>query len=74
MLQCFAQFCVAFLQFLKQPHVLDSDNGLVGEGLEKSYLLLGEGADFFRSIAIAPIKLVSFSNGTAKTLRIPSWR
>ena len=47
MLQCFAQFCVALLQFLKQPHVLDSDNGLVGEGLKKSYLLLGERADFF---------------------------
>src|SRR4029450_1915014 len=28
MLQGFAQFCVALLQFIKQPHILYSDDGL----------------------------------------------
>ena len=46
LLQSFAQFCVAFLQFFEQPHVLDGDHGLVGEGLQQSDLLLGEWADF----------------------------
>ena len=46
MLQSLAQFCVALLEFLEQPHVLDGDHGLVGEGFEKSDLLLGERTDF----------------------------
>src|SRR5215471_6854489 len=46
MLQCLAQFPVAFLQFLEQANVLDGNYGLVGESLEKCDLLLGEGADF----------------------------
>src|SRR5262245_5171052 len=40
MLQCFAQFRVAFLQFLEQAHVLDGDYCLVSEGLKKFNLLL----------------------------------
>src|SRR5262245_58641135 len=40
MLQRLAQFCVAFLQFLEQSDVLDGDDGLVGEGLEKSDLFV----------------------------------
>src|SRR5262245_33266681 len=40
MLQSFSQFRVAVLQFFEQPHVLDSDDGLVGEGLKKRYLLV----------------------------------
>ena len=43
MLQRLAQFCVAFLDFFEQPHVLDSDDGLIGEGFEQSYLFLCEG-------------------------------
>ena len=45
MLQRLAQFCVALLEFFEQPHVLDGDHGLVGEGFEKSDLLFGEWAD-----------------------------
>ena len=36
MLQGLAQFCVALLELLKQPNVLDGDHGLGGEGFEKS--------------------------------------
>ncbi len=32
MLQGLAQFRVARLEFLEQPHILDGDHGLVGEG------------------------------------------
>ena len=35
MLQGLAQFCVALLQFLEQPHVLDGDDGLVSKGFEE---------------------------------------
>src|SRR5262249_2121920 len=43
-LQGFAQFCVAFLDFFEQPHVLDSDHRLVGEGLKENDLLVSEGS------------------------------
>ena len=42
MLQGLAQFCVALLQFLEQPHVLDGDHRLVGEGFKQLDLLLGK--------------------------------
>ena len=45
MLQGLAQFCVALLEFLEQPHVLDGDHGLIGEGLEELDLLVREGTD-----------------------------
>ena len=45
MLQGLAQFCIALLQFFEQPHVLDGDDGLVGEGFQQSDLLLREWAD-----------------------------
>src|SRR4030095_16061024 len=35
MLQGFAQFCVAFLQFLEQTHILDGDDSLIGENLDE---------------------------------------
>ena len=35
MLQGLAQFRIALLKFLEQPHVLDGDHGLVGEGLNE---------------------------------------
>ena len=35
MLQRLAQFCVALLDFFEQPHVLDGDHRLVGEGFEE---------------------------------------
>src|SRR4030095_3919845 len=40
MLQGLPQFCVARLQLLKQSDVLDSDDGLIGEGFEEGNLLL----------------------------------
>src|SRR5688572_20373114 len=46
MLQSFAQFCIALLDLLEQTHVLDGDDRLVGESLEKGNLLLSEGFDF----------------------------
>ena len=73
MLQGFAQFCVALLHFFEQPHVLDGDHRLIGEGLEKSDLLVGErpnlraaNTDYVRW------QLPSRSNGVARTVRIPA--
>src|SRR5512145_445368 len=40
---------VLFLEFLEQPHVLDGNHGLVGEGLEQSDLLVSEGLDLSAS-------------------------
>ena len=71
MLQSLAQFCVALLQFLEQPDVLDCDHGLVGEGFEKLDLLLGEWTDLVRRIMIAPIGIPSRSNGVARSVRMP---
>src|SRR5262245_18569506 len=42
MLQRLAQFGVALLQFLEQAHVLNSNDSLVGEGLQKSDLFGSE--------------------------------
>src|SRR5262245_50188003 len=46
MLQGLSQFRIALLELLKQPHVLDGDDGLVGEGFEELDLRRGEGAHF----------------------------
>ena len=40
MLQGFAQFGVALLDLLKQPDILDGDDGLIGEGFEKRDLFV----------------------------------
>src|SRR5262249_1687911 len=45
MLEGFAQFGVALLQFLEQPDVLDGDDGLGRESFEKRDLLVGERTD-----------------------------
>src|SRR5262245_56429566 len=45
MLQRLAQFCVALLDLFEQPHVLDSDDRLVSEDLQKVNLLVGEWTD-----------------------------
>src|SRR5262245_52881420 len=45
MLKCFAQFCVALLDLLEQPHVLDGDDRLGGERFEKLDLFLCKWAD-----------------------------
>ena len=71
MLQRLAQFCIALLDFFEQPHVLDGDHGLIGEGFKEFNLFVSERSDFFRRIRIAPIETPSRSNGVARTVRIP---
>src|SRR5215831_15618696 len=46
MLQRLAQFRVALLDLLEQPHVFDGDHRLIGEGLEKSDLLFRKRPNF----------------------------
>src|SRR5262249_5350697 len=43
LLQRLAQFPRARLDLVEQPHVLDRDHRLVGEGREQLHLLVGEG-------------------------------
>jgi hypothetical protein len=38
--QGFREVAVAFLEFFEQPHVLDSNHGLIGEGLDQLNLPL----------------------------------
>src|SRR5262245_64236760 len=38
MLQCLPQFRIALLDLLEQPHVLDGDHRLIGEGFKQFYL------------------------------------
>src|SRR5262245_37927661 len=47
MLQRFAQFCVAFLDLLEEPHVLDGDDRLIGKSFEKRDLLVREWPKFW---------------------------
>ena len=62
------QFVGSLIQFLEQPHVLDGDHGLVGEGFEKRDLLFEKGIGLpFRRIESAPIGIPSRSNGVART-------
>src|SRR5262245_17498987 len=41
MLQSLAQFCVALLDLFEQPHILDRDDRLIGEGFEEGDLSFG---------------------------------
>ena len=45
LLQGFAEIAGALAQFVEQPHVLDGDHRLVGEGAHQLNLLVGEGLD-----------------------------
>ena len=47
MLQRLAQLRVALAELLEQPHVLDGDHRLVGEGFEQIDLPVGERLDDF---------------------------
>src|SRR5215470_3175605 len=42
MLQSLAQLCVALLDFLEQPHILNGDDRLVRESFEEGDLSFGE--------------------------------
>ena len=68
------QLAVARLQLREQAHVLDRDDGLVGEGLEERDLLLGEEADPGRRTMITPIATPSLSKGTARSFAKPMRR
>ena len=46
LLQGLGEIAVALLQFFEQPHVLDGDHRLVGEGFKQLDLRRGEGAHF----------------------------
>ena len=46
LLQRFGQLVTALLLGFEQSHVLDRDDGLVGEGLDQSDLLVGERPEF----------------------------
>ena len=46
MLQSLAQFRIALLDLLEQPHIFDGDNCLVSKGLEEIDLLVGERFDY----------------------------
>jgi hypothetical protein len=46
MLQGLTQFCVALLEFLEQPYVLDRDHRLVGESFEERDLFVSEWLNF----------------------------
>ena len=69
MLQGLAQFCVALLELLEQPHVLDGDDGLVGEGFEQRDLLVEKGRTSVRRMMITPIGIPSRSSGVASNVR-----
>src|SRR5262249_3947538 len=44
--QRLAEIRIAFLQFSEQSHILDGDDGLIGECLEEGDLLVSEGSYF----------------------------
>ena len=46
MLQRLPQFCVALLNLFEQPHVLNSDDGLIGESFEQRDLFIRERSNF----------------------------
>ena len=71
MLQGFAQFRVALLQFFEQPDVLDGDYGLGGEGFEQPICFSVNGRTSVRRMSIAPMGTPSRSNGVASTVRVP---
>ena len=72
MLQRLAQFRVALLQFFEQPHVLDGDDRLVGEGFEQCDLLVGKRMNLVRRMLITPMAIPSRSSGVARKSGFPS--
>ena len=59
-----------FLELLEQPHVLDGNHRLIGEGLDEIDLPVRERLNIkSRHIKIVPVAAPSRRSGTAKTLR-----
>src|SRR5215813_478818 len=52
MLQGFAQLCVALLDLLEQPHVLDGDDCLRSERLKQSYLPATKWANLLSALMV----------------------
>ena len=72
MLQRFAQFCIALLEFFEQPHVLDAITAWAAK-VSRSLICLSEkGPASLRRMRIAPIEIPSRSNGTASLVRCPA--
>ena len=70
LLQRFGQIVGALLHLVEQPHVLDRDHGLVGEGGDQLDLLVGERAHLARASATStPIGAPSRSIGTPSMVR-----
>ena len=65
------QFVGSLIQFFEQPHVLDGDHGLVGEGLEKSDLLVGERSDFRAANVDHSDRNTFAQQRRASTVRVP---
>ena len=74
LLQRLGKIAVALLQFFEQPHVLDGDHRLVGEGFQQRNLFSVNGLTSVRRIRIAPIGTPSRSNGVASMVRSPCCR
>ena len=63
------QFVGSLIQFFKQPHVLDGDDGLVGEGFKQFDLRRGEGAHLGTTRVSIPMNSPCRRRGTAKKVR-----
>jgi hypothetical protein len=66
------QRTVLALQLREQPHVLDGDHRLIGEGLEQFDLTLSEGSGRVLDTEIAPMTVPSRSIGMLSTPRSPA--
>ena len=69
LLQRLGQLARARLHLVEQPHVLDRDHRLVGEGRDQFDLLVGERPHRLRGKMITPIGVPSRSSGTPSTVR-----
>jgi len=67
-----SQFALTRLFGLEKPSVLDGDDGLVGEGLQRLDLRVRRGS--LRKTAITPIAWRSRSSGAQRALRTRAWR
>ncbi len=72
LLQGLGQLAVPGLELREQPHVLDRNDRLVGEGLEQRDLRLGEESAFLPRDDDRPIGSPSRSMGTARAVRKPA--
>ena len=72
MLARLRELAALVLDFVEQPHVLDRDHRLVGEGRDQLDLLVGERPHRrCASTSITPIGMPSRSSGTPSMVRKP---